>query len=89
MQKLRELTRKANPLELQKIETGEISINKVWSEIKKAEHAINPKLSDNSPNSEIAISEFEKGVHFALEEIAKGKTSDEIINTLKEAHYGK
>ena len=89
VQKIRELTRKAAPGTLQKIESGEMSINQAYSEVKKTEQAIHAETCDNTDNQEGVISEFEKGVHFALEEIAKGRTSDEIINNLKEASYGK
>lgn len=89
VQKIRELTRKAAPGTLQKIESGEMSINQAYSEVKKTEQAILAETCDNTDNQEGVISEFEKGVHFALKEIAKGRTSEEIINNLKEGSYGK
>lgn len=89
VQKIRELTRKAAPVTLHKIESGEISINQAYSEIKKTEKSINTDACDNTGKKESNISDFEKGVRFALEEVAKGRTSDEIIYNLKEETYGK
>ena len=89
VQKIRELTRKAAPVTLHKIESGEISINQAYSEIKKTEKSINTDACDNTGKKESNISDFEKGVHFALEEVAKGRTSEEIIYNLKEGTYGK
>lgn len=89
VQKIRELTRKAAPVTLQKIESGKMSINQAYSEIKKPEKSIDSDACDNTGKQKSVISEFEKGVHFALEEIAKGRTSEEIIYNLKERTYGK
>ncbi len=83
VQKIRELTKRADKELLQKIETGEMSINKAYVEIKKTEHPKHYETLD------INNQEFRKGVKFALDEISKGKTSDEIISTLEEKTYGR
>ena len=76
VQKMRELSKKADEQTLDKVASGEITINQAYSEVKKAEH---PK--DNK-NSSINKSEFFKGVKFALDELAKGKTAEEILAAL-------
>ena len=48
-------------------------------EIKKAEQ---PKETKPNENSSINKSEFFKGVKFALDELAKGKTVEEILAAL-------
>lgn len=83
VQKMRELSKKADEQTLDKVASGEISINKAFSEafseVKKAEH---PKENKTNENSSINKAEFIKGVHFALDELAKGKTAEEILAAL-------
>ena len=50
-----------------------------YSEIKKAEQ---PKETKPNENFSINKSEFFKGVKFALDELAKGKTAEEILTAL-------
>lgn len=83
VQKLRELTKRADNETLRKIETGELSINKAYVKIKSSDITKEHKLAKN--NNE----EFCKGVKFALDEISKGKSSEEIISALQEMPYGK
>ena len=79
VQKMRELSKKADEQTLDKIASGEITINQAYSEVKKAEH---PKDNKNNKNSSINKSDFFKGVKFALDELAKGKTAEEILAAL-------
>lgn len=79
VQKMRELSKKADEETLNKVSSGEITINQAYSEVKKAEH---PKDNKNNKNSSINKSEFFKGVKFALDELAKGKTAEEILAAL-------
>ena len=79
VQKMRELSKKADEQTLDKVASGEITINQVYSKVKKAEHPKELKTDENSsPNK----TEFCKGVHFALDELAKGKTVEEILAVL-------
>ena len=79
VQKMRELSKKADEQTLDKVASGEITINQVYSKVKKAEHPKKLKTDENSsPNK----TEFCKGVHFALDELAKGKTVEEILAVL-------
>ena len=79
VQKMRELSKKADEQTLNKVSSGEITINQAYSEVKKAEH---PKNNKNNKNSSINKSDFFKGVKFALDELAKGKTAEEILAAL-------
>ena len=79
VQKMRELSKKADEQTLNKVSSGEITINQAYSEVKKAEH---PKDNKNNKNSSINKSEFFKGVKFTLDELAKGKTAEEILAAL-------
>lgn len=79
IQKIRELSKKADEQTLDKVASGEITINQAYSEIKKAEQ---PKETKPNENSSINKSEFFKGVKFALDELAKGKTAEEILTAL-------
>ena len=79
IQKIRWLTKKADEQTLNKLSSGKITINQAFSEVKKAEQ---PKESKTDKNSFINKSEFIKGVHFALDELAKGKTAEEILAAL-------
>ena len=79
IQKIRELTKKADEQTLDKVTSGEITINQAYSEVKKAEH---PKESKTDENSSINKTEFIRGVHFALDELANGKTAEEILAAL-------
>lgn len=75
VQKIRELTKKADNETLMKVETGEISINQAYSEIKKSEKQSDETIS----TSTIHNSDFKKGVMFALNKIASGKSPEEIL----------
>lgn len=77
VQKMRELSKKADEQTLDKVASGELSINQAYSEVKKAEH---PK--ENNEKLFINKSEFFKGVKFALDELAKGKSAEEIFASL-------
>ena len=79
IQKIRELTKKADEQTLEKVASGAITINQAYSEVKKAEH---PNDNKNNKNSSINKSEFFKGVKFTLDELAKGKTAEEILAAL-------
>ena len=79
IQKIRWLTKKADEQTLNKLSSGKITIHQAFSEVKKAEH---PKESKTEENSSIDKSEFIKGVHFALDELANGKTAEEILAAL-------
>ncbi|EID84291.1 putative transcriptional regulator [Treponema sp. JC4] len=79
VQKIRELSKKADKQTLDKVASGELSINKALSEVKKAEHPITIK---SNANSSINKSEFIKGIKFALNEIANGKNAEEILAAL-------
>ncbi len=76
VQKIRELTKKADEATLNKISDGKLSINQAYSEIKKSEKPV----SDES--RKINKSEFIKGVQFALQELEQGKTAEEILASL-------
>ena len=79
IQKIRELSKKADEQTLDKITSGEITINQAYSKVKKAEH---PKENKDVGMPPIDRSEFIKGVHFALDELANGKTAEEILAAL-------
>lgn len=74
VQKMRELSKKAEPEMLEKVSAGAMSINQAYKEVKKIEKPIKRPVIDTS--------EFVKGVHFALDEIAKGKSPEEILKSL-------
>ena len=57
-----------------------MTINQAYSEVKKAELPPVQKL----PKS-VNESEFKKGVAFAIKELAKGKTPQEILLMVQEA----
>ncbi len=75
VQKIRELTKKADNETLMKVETGKISINQAYSEIKKSEK----QNDETKSNATVPNSDFKKGVMFALNEIASGKSPEEIL----------
>lgn len=79
IQKIRELSKKADAQTLEKVASGSITINQAYSEVKKAEHQ---KENKDVGMPSIDKSEFCKGVHFALDELANGKTAEEILATL-------
>lgn len=79
VQKMRELSKKADEETLDKVSSGELTINQAYSEVKKTEHS---KENKNNENLSINKSEFFKGVKFALDELAKGKTVEEILAAL-------
>ena len=58
-----------------KVETGEISINQAYSEIKKTEK----QNDETKSNATVHNSDFKKGVMFALNEIASGKSPEKIL----------
>lgn len=80
VQKLRELSKKADEGTIQKVSAGKMTINQAYSEVKKAELPPVQKL----PKS-VNESEFKKGVAFAIKELAKGKTPLEILLMVQEA----
>ena len=80
VQKLRELSKKADEGTIQKVSAGKMTINQAYSEVKKAELPPVQKL----PKS-VNESEFKKGVAFAMKELAKGKTPQEILLMVQEA----
>lgn len=80
VQKLRELSKKADEGTIQKVSAGKLTINQAYSEVKKAELPAVQKL----PKS-VSESEFKKGVAFAIKELAKGKTPQEILLMVQEA----
>ena len=49
---------------------------------RKEKEAEQPKETKPNENSSINKSEFFKGVKFALDELAKGKTAEEILTAL-------
>lgn len=78
VQKIRELTKKADNETLMKVETGEISINQAYSEIKKSEKQSDETISTSTVHN----SDFKKGVMFTLNEIASGKSPEEILEVI-------
>lgn len=84
VQKLRELSKKADSEILDKVAKGDISINQAYSEIKKTEKpAEQPTKAKVSANSKAVNSaEFIEGVKFALDELAMGKTAEDILASL-------
>lgn len=76
VQKMRELSKKADEQILEKVSSGEMSINQAYSEVKKNEE---PK---QIKSVKICTNDFCKGVKFALDELAKGKTAEEILAEL-------
>ena len=78
VQKIRELTKKADNETLMKVETGEISINQAYSEIKKSEKQSVETISTSTVHN----SDFKKGVMFTLNEIASGKSPEEILEVI-------
>lgn len=80
VQKIREISKKTNPETLEKITSGEISINQAYSEVKKEEDENKSKLPKTT-----SLVEFRRGAAFALNELAKGKTTQEIMTMIQEA----
>ena len=76
IQKMRELSKKADSQIVEKITSGEITINQAYAKLKQSE-----KPKEQKPEN-INKVEFSKGVRFALNELAKGKTTEEILATL-------
>lgn len=74
VQKMRELSKKADEKTLEKVSSGEITINQAYKEVKKVDKPV--QKSDPSP---VKINEFCRGVQFALDELSKGKTVEEIL----------
>lgn len=79
VQKMRELSKKADEETLNKVSSGELTINQAYSEVKKAEH---PNENKNNEKKSINKSEFFKGAKFALDELSKGKSAEEILAAL-------
>lgn len=77
VQKLREISKKADTKTIDKVTSGELSINQAHSSIKEKKEAAKPT------STFVNSSEFIKGVRFALVEIASGKTVDEILAALQ------
>lgn len=73
IQKIRELTKKADEKTLEKVASGEFTINQAFVKLKQSEK---PKAET------INKDEFCKGVRFALDELANGKTAAEILAAL-------
>ena len=87
IQKIRELTKKADEKTLEKVASGELTINQAFVKLKQSEKPKEqkPERSQENKNNEklsISKSEFLKGVHFALDELANGKTAEEILAAL-------
>lgn len=80
VQKIREVSKKTDGKTLEKIASGEISINQAYTDVKKSETEKKSKL----PKTESLV-EFRRGVAFALNELAKGKTTQEIMTMIQEA----
>lgn len=79
VQKMRELSKKADEQTLNKVVSGELTINQAYSVVKEFKHLKNFKTYSHSS---IIKAEFNKGVKFALDELAKGKTAEEILAAL-------
>ena len=79
VQKMRELSKKADEQTLNKVASGELTINQAYSVVKEFKHLKNYKTYEKSS---IVKAEFNKGVKFALDELAKGKTAEEILASL-------
>lgn len=91
VQKLRELTKKSDAETLNKVANGELTINQAYSEVKKAEKpaypttakpAQVPKASVPAKTKVFDSAEFRRGVKFALDELAAGKTAEDILSAL-------
>jgi len=80
VQKIRELSRKADEATIQKVTTGEITINQALKGVKAAETENKTKLPKSSD-----YVEFRRGVAFAVRELEKGKTPQEILAMAQEA----
>lgn len=80
VQKMRELSRKADDATIEKITSGEVSINQAYAEVKAAETENKTKLPKSSD-----YVEFRRGVAFAVRELEKGKTPQEILAMAQEA----
>ncbi|MBO4859766.1 MAG: ParB N-terminal domain-containing protein [Treponema sp.] len=76
IQKMRELSKKADSQIVEKITSGEITINQAYAKLKQSE-----KPKEQKPEN-INKVEFSKGVRFALDELANGKTAEEILAAL-------
>ena len=76
---MRELSKKADEQTLNKVASGELTINQAYSVVKEFKHLKNNKTYEKSS---IVKAEFIKGVKFALDELAKGKTAEEILASL-------
>ncbi|MCQ2240913.1 ParB/RepB/Spo0J family partition protein [Treponema sp.] len=79
VQKMRELSKKADEQTLNKVASGELTINQAYSVVKEFKHLKNYKTYEKSS---IVKAEFNKGVKFALDELEKGKTAEEILASL-------
>ena len=79
VQKMREISKKADEQTLDKVASGELTINQAYSVVKEFKHLKNNKTYEKSS---IVKAEFIKGVKFALDELAKGKTAEEILASL-------
>ncbi|MBR5965781.1 MAG: ParB N-terminal domain-containing protein [Treponema sp.] len=80
VQKLRELARKAGPQTIEKIISGQTSINRAYSEVKQSEEENKPKRPKT-----VDVVEFRRGVAFAVKEFEKGKSPNEILSMIQEA----
>lgn len=76
VQKMRELSKKADSETIEKITSGELTINQAYAEVKKTEQ---PKTHKTEIINKDAFCE---GVKFALNELAKGKSAEEILAAL-------
>ncbi len=79
VQKMRELAKKVDSLSLKQITDGRISINKAYAEMKKKEAVLN--VSDKIQKQSNPKT-YEDGIRFALDQIAKGKTPEEILSAI-------
>lgn len=80
IQKMRELSRKADDATIEKVTSGEVSINQAYAEVKAAETENKTKLPKSSD-----YAEFRRGIAFAVRELEKGKTLQEILAMAQEA----
>lgn len=80
VQKMREIARKADSQTLEKIASGQTTINRAYSEVKQAEEENKPKLPKT-----VDVVEFRRGVAFAVKEFEKGKSTSEILAMIQEA----
>jgi len=80
VQKMRELSRKADDATIEKVTSGEVSINQAYAEVKAAENENKPKLPKT-----VDVVEFRRGVAFAIKELEKGRNPKEILAMIQEA----